>query len=56
MQTWVTGDELKLHYNALAREGISVEFVNQSSDLTGYGLVVVPMVYLLTDAFDPKTL
>ena len=47
-------DELKLHYNALAREGISVEFVNQSSDLTGYGLVVVPMVYLLTDAFAQK--
>lgn len=47
-------DELKLHYNALAREGISVEFVNQSSDLTGYGLVVVPMVYLLTDAFAKK--
>lgn len=44
-------DELKLHYNALAREGIAVEFVNQESDLTGYGLVVVPMVYLLTDAF-----
>ena len=47
-------DELKLHYNALAREGIAVEFVNQESDLTGYGLVVVPMVYLLTDAFAQK--
>ena len=47
-------DELKLHYNALAREGISVEFVNQGSDLTGYGLVVVPMVYLLTDTFAKK--
>lgn len=47
-------DELKLHYNALAREGISVEFVNQESDLSGYGLVVVPMVYLLTDAFAKK--
>ena len=46
--------QLKLHYNALAREGIAVEFVNQESDLTGYGLVVVPMVYLLTDAFAQK--
>ena len=43
-----------MHYNALAREGISVEFVNQESDLTGYGLVVVPMVYLLTDTFAKK--
>lgn len=44
-------DELKRHYNALAREGIAVEFVDQNADLTGYGLVVVPMLYLLTDAF-----
>ena len=38
-------DELKRHYNALAREGIAVEFVDQNADLTGYGLVVVPMLY-----------
>ena len=43
--------ELSLHYNALAREGIAVDFVDQDSDLTGYGLVVVPMLYLLKDAF-----
>lgn len=47
-------DELKRHYNALAREGIAVEFVDQDADLTGYGLVVVPMLYLLTDAFAKK--
>ena len=47
-------DELKRHYNALAREGIAVEFVDQNADLTGYGLVVVPMLYLLTDAFAKK--
>ena len=46
--------ELQLHYNALAREGISVDFVQEGSDLNGYGLVVVPMVYLLTDAFARK--
>lgn len=46
--------ELKRHYNALAREGIAVEFVDQNADLTGYGLVVVPMLYLLTDAFAKK--
>ena len=47
-------DELKRHYNALAREGIAVEFVDQNADLTGYGLVVVPILYLLTDAFAKK--
>lgn len=47
-------DELKRHYNALAREGVAVEFVDQNADLTGYGLVVVPMLYLLTDAFAKK--
>ena len=47
-------DELKRHYNALAREGIAVEFVDQNADLAGYGLVVVPMLYLLTDAFAKK--
>ena len=47
-------DELKRHYNALAREGIAVEFVDQNADLEGYGLVVVPMLYLLTDAFAKK--
>ena len=47
-------DELKRHYNALAREGIAVEFVDQNAELTGYGLVVVPMLYLLTDAFAKK--
>lgn len=43
--------ELALHYNALAREGITVDFVNQDSSLEGYGLVVVPMQYLLKEAF-----
>ena len=47
-------DELKRHYNALARDGIAVEFVDQNADLTDYGLVVVPMLYLLTDAFAKK--
>ena len=31
-----------------------MEFVDQEADLTGYGLVVVPMLYLLTDAFAQK--
>ena len=47
-------DELKRHYNALARAGIAVEFGDETADLTGYRLVVVPMLYLLTDAFSKK--
>ena len=48
---WV---ELKRHYNALARAGIAVEFGDETADLTGYRLVVVPMLYLLTDDFAKK--
>ena len=47
-------DELKRHYNALARAGIAVEFGDETADLIGYRLVVVPMLYLLTDAFAKK--
>lgn len=47
-------DELKRHYNALARAGIAVEFGDETADLTDYRLVVVPMLYLLTDAFAKK--
>ena len=47
-------DELKRHYNALARAGIAVEFGDETADLTGYRLVVVPMLYLLTNDFAKK--
>ncbi|WP_294801944.1 beta-galactosidase [uncultured Gemmiger sp.] len=47
-------DELKRHYNALARAGIAVEFGDETADLTGYRLVMVPMLYLLTDDFAKK--
>lgn len=43
--------ELSLHYNALAREGIAVDFVDQNSSLEGYRLIVVPMLYLLKEDF-----
>ena len=46
--------ELALHYNALARSGIAVDFVNQDSELDGYGIVVVPMQYMLRDDFAKK--
>ena len=46
--------ELACHYNALARAGITVDFVGQDSSLEGYGLVVVPMLYLLREEFAQK--
>lgn len=43
--------ELACHYNALARAGITVDLIGQEDDLTGYGLVVAPMLYLLREEF-----
>ncbi|MDD4849335.1 MAG: beta-galactosidase [Gemmiger sp.] len=43
--------ELQRHYNGLARAGITVDFVNEDSDLAGYKLVVAPMLYLLREDF-----
>ena len=44
-------NELAGHYNALARAGITVDLIGAQADLDGYGLVVVPMLYLLQDGF-----
>ena len=44
-------DELLRHYEGLTQNGVSVDFVNQDSDLTGYKLVVCPMLYLLREDF-----
>lgn len=44
-------DEVARHYTALSRLGVSVDFVNQDSDLTGYALVVAPMAYMLRSGF-----
>ncbi len=43
--------ELAGHYNALARAGITVDLIGQESSLEGYGLVVVPMLYLIGEEF-----
>ena len=43
--------ELALHYNALSRAGIAVDFVDQTCSIEGYGLVVLPMAYLLRESF-----
>lgn len=47
-------DELLRHYAGLSRNGVTVDFVNQDSDLSGYKLVVCPMLYLLREDFAAK--
>ncbi|MGN0996377.1 MAG: beta-galactosidase [Candidatus Ventricola sp.] len=47
-------DEVLRHYEALARLGVDVQVVCEDSDLTGYKLVVAPMLYLLREDFAEK--
>jgi len=47
-------DEILRHYEGLAQNGVNIDFVNQDSDLTGYKLVVCPMLYLLREDFAKK--
>lgn len=46
--------ELLRHYAGLSRNGIDVQMVDQNGDLTGYALVVAPMLYLLREDFAQK--
>lgn len=42
-------EEIARHYGALARLGIGVDFAGIHADLSGYRLLVVPMLYLLRE-------
>ena len=46
--------EITRHYAALARIGVGVDFVNEDGDLTGYKLVIAPILYLLREDFARK--
>ena len=46
--------ELLRHYNGLRRQGMDVQLVNQDSDLSGYKLIVAPMLYMLREDFAAK--
>ncbi len=46
--------ELLRHYAGLSQLGVDVQMVNEDSDLTGYRLVVAPMLYLLREDFVHK--
>jgi len=43
-------DRVLAHYRALWRQGVTVDVVRPGADLSGYRLVVVPTLYLVTDA------
>ena len=43
-------DRVLAHYRALWQRNVTVDIVRPSADLSGYSLVVVPALYLVTDA------
>lgn len=47
-------ETLKDHYRAFWSRGIPVDFVDEEGDLSGYRLVVAPMLYLLRAGFEAK--
>ena len=46
--------ELLRHHQGLTQNGIDVQIINQDSDLTGYKVVVAPMLYMLREDFCEK--
>ena len=46
--------ELLRHHQGLTQNGIDVQIINQDSDLTGYKIVVAPMLYMLREDFCEK--
>ena len=46
--------ELLRHYRGLAKNGVTVDLVNEDADISGYRLVVAPMLYLLREDFAAK--
>ena len=47
-------DEVMLHYRALQKRAVTVDFVNEDGDISGYKLVVCPMLYMLREDFCEK--
>lgn len=47
-------EEIMRHYRGLSQNSISVHFINQESDLSGYKLIVCPMLYMLREDFAEK--
>ena len=49
-------DTVNMHYRALWEQGVSVDFqdMRECTDLSGYALVVAPMLFMLTEGFAAK--
>ncbi len=47
-------ETLQLHYNALWKQGIAADIVSQTGDLSGYKLIIAPMLYLMEPGIDEK--
>ena len=45
-------EQVQAHYRALWRMGISVDIVDEECDISGYKLVIAPMLYLLREGFE----
>ncbi len=46
--------EMQRHYNGLAKNGVSVDFVSPQEDISGYKLIVCPMMYMMSEEFTQK--
>ena len=42
------------HYNGFWKQGVPVDIINMKSDLSGYKLVIAPMLYMVKPGFDEK--
>lgn len=47
-------EEVKKYYHALWRQNISVDLVSVEDDLSGYSLVIAPILYMCKDGYDEK--
>lgn len=49
-------DTVNMHYRALWQQGVSVDFrdMRPCTDLSGYDLVVAPLLFMIRDGFDAK--
>lgn len=47
-------ETLRKHYDAFWHMGIPVDIVDEESDISGYSLVIAPMLYMLRAGFEEK--
>lgn len=47
-------ETVQAHYQALWKMGVPMDVIDEESDLSGYQLVIAPMLYLLREGFEKK--